>query len=65
MISLNDSETRLDEYLHRFVPIDVPSGRFIMPTSKPPMRWQCSYCKGLRLGEQCEGCGAPRHQGVR
>ncbi len=23
-------------------------------------RWRCAYCGGLRSGEQCAGCGAPR-----
>lgn len=26
-----------------------------------PQRWTCTYCKGLRLGDSCEGCGAPRN----
>lgn len=25
-----------------------------------PTRWTCSYCAGLRTGDSCEGCGAPR-----
>jgi hypothetical protein len=29
--------------------------------SKPP-RWTCTYCLGSRIGETCEGCGAPRQQ---
>lgn len=22
--------------------------------------WKCSYCGGIRVGERCKGCGAPR-----
>ncbi|MBP6514031.1 MAG: hypothetical protein KA224_02555 [Steroidobacteraceae bacterium] len=36
-----------------------------MPAIAPARgsRWVCSYCAGVRLGDSCEGCGAPRSEG--
>lgn len=28
-------------------------------------KWKCPYCGGIRTGDRCQGCGAPRTAGER
>ena len=32
---------------------------------RPGARWVCSYCRGVRLGASCSGCGAPQQAGLQ
>jgi hypothetical protein len=34
----------------------------LVPMFNPDPRWRCTYCAGLRMGDLCEGCGAPRSE---